>query len=384
MFHRIPKLSKSNSFFLFGGRATGKSTLIRDRYASRMASFNLLEDEILRRYLRSADRLRDDIKALGKKPEWIFIDEIQKAPRLLDVVHDLIEKERLKFILTGSSARKLRRQSANLLAGRAFVYNLFPLTARELGDAFDLNEVLNWGSLPHIFSLREGRRGDRVEYLRAYAQTYLKEEILQEQLVRNGAAFQDFLEISSQENGKALNYSKIARDIGVDVKTIQNFFAILEDTLVAFRLPAFHRSVRKTQLQHPKFYLFDLGVKRAMERSLDQPIQERTSAFGTAFEHFIICEVLRLNEYSRADYRLSHYQTSQGAEVDLVLSKARTLFAVEIKSSDRVDEVEVRRFARNSEPLRATAKYYVSRDPVASVIDGVECLHWSEFLERLF
>lgn len=381
MFQRLTNLSLSNSFFVFGARGTGKSTLIQSRYGDRAHTINLLETDWVRRYQKRPDQLRADLKGLVKMPDWVVIDEIQKVPELLDVAHDLIEKEKMKFILTGSSARKLRRYSANLLAGRAFISYLYPLTASELGSSFQLEQVLNWGSLPRVFSLSDS---DRSEFLRAYTQTYLREEILQEQLVRNGVAFQDFLEIAAQENGQALNYNKIAREIGVDIKTVQNFFSILEDTLVGFRLPSFHRSVRKSQLKHPKFYLFDLGVKRAMQRALEQKILPSTQAYGRAFEHFLISEAFRLNEYYRQDFKFSHFQTTQGAEVDLVLSRARTVIAVEIKSTARTDEIEVRRFARNSEALSPDAKYFVSQDPVCSQMYGVECLPWEQFLARIF
>jgi predicted AAA+ superfamily ATPase len=287
----------------------------------------------------------------------------------------------MRFILTGSSARKLRRESVNLLAGRAFVYSLFPLTSEELGDRFNLDDVLNFGSLPHVFSLEPE---DRAEFLRAYTQTFVKEEIIQEQLVRNAGAFRDFLEISAQENGKSLNFSKMARDLGVDVKTVQSYFEILEDTLIGFRLPAFHTSVRKSQKHQPKFYLFDLGVKKAMERSLGSLLTPRTAAYGHAFEHFVIAEIFRLNEYHRSDYKLSHYQTSAGGEVDLILSKGRQLIAIEIKSTSQIDIIEVKKMARVCEALKPTQSFFVSQDPTPSVIGSVKCIPWHKLFLELF
>lgn len=382
MFQRQVKLSQSQSFFLFGARGVGKSTLLSQRFHAheRVHWIDLLKEENESRYLRSPDRLIHDVKAFKPKPDWIIIDEVQKVPKLLDIVHHLIETTKLNFVLTGSSARKLRRSSANLLAGRAFVYHLFPLTHLELGETFDLETVLNTGSLPRLFSLPVN---DRSEFLRAYAQTYLREEILQEQLVRNGASFKDFLEIAALECGQSLNYSKLARDVGVDSKTIQTFFEILEDTLVGFRVPAFHRSVRKSQKSRPKFYIFDLGVKKAMEQSLDAKIIARTSAFGRAFEHFIVCEIQRLNEYFRKDFRLSHYQSTQGGEVDLILSKGRKILAIEIKSAATLDEVEVRRFSRVSAALKPSAKYLVSLDPTPTEIEDVRCLPWRQFMREV-
>lgn len=378
MIHRSIKPSKSQSFFIFGARGTGKSTFLKHQFSEKFHFINLLEDKWESRYLRHPDLLKNDLAAVQPSPKWVVIDEIQKVPKLLDVVHDLIESENYKFILTGSSARKLKRGSANLLAGRAFNYEMFPFTHVELGTKFDLNFVLQWGSLPKIFSLKEE---DREEYLRSYCQTYLKEEILQEQIVRNGTAFRNFLEVAAQENGKSLNFSKIARDIDVDTKTAQAFFQILEDTLIGFFLPAFHRSVRKSVKSQPKFYIFDLGIKKAMEKSLRQKVVPGTSAYGMAFEHFIICEVFRLNSTHRLDYGLSHYQTSAGGELDLVLHRGRKTIAVEIKSSEAIDPVEVRRVARIAQGIKCSSVYYVSRDPVETVIDGVRCLPWQAFFE---
>lgn len=311
----------------------------------------------------------------------MVIDEIQKVPALLDVIHELIESNSFQFVLTGSSARKLKRSASNLLAGRAFDYRMFPLTHRELGDSFDLEATLNRGSLPSLFSLNSS---DRTEYLRAYCNTYLKEEILQEQLVRNGSAFSAFLEVAAQENGKNLNFSRIAKDVGIDTKTAQTFFQILEDTLVGTVVRAYTRSARKSVKLQPKFYLFDLGIKRAMENSLAQTVIPQTSAYGAAFEHFVFLECLRLNHYLKLDYSLSHYQTTAGGEIDLILHRNREVIAVEIKSARTLDEVRVRKLARVAAPLKPKHVYYVSQDPVSTNLDGVRCRPWQKFLEEVF
>lgn len=380
MIHRIIKPSKSQSFFIFGARGSGKSTYLKKQFSESFHYINLLEDKWESRYSRHPDLLKNDLSALKPKPKWVVIDEVQKIPKLLDTVHDLIESENYKFILTGSSARKLKRGFANLLAGRAFNYEMFPFTHVELQEKFDLDLVLQWGALPKIFSLENE---DREEYLRSYCQTYLKEEILQEQIVRSGSAFRNFLEVAAQENGKSLNFSKIARDIDVDTKTAQSFFQILEDTLVGFYLPAFHRSIRKSVKLQPKFYIFDLGIKKAMEKSLQQKVLPGTSIYGAAFEHFVICEVFRLNSYWRLDYGLSHYQTTAGGELDLILRRARRTIAIEIKSSETIDPIEIRKVARVAEGVKPSAVYYVSRDPVETLIDGVQCLPWQTFCRRL-
>lgn len=381
MFHRLLKYSKSNSFFVFGARGTGKSTFIKSQIHENLYLISLLEDKWESRYARNPDLLESDLAALPTKPHWIVIDEIQKVPKLLDVVHALIEKKKLKFILTGSSARKLKRGSANLLAGRAFNYQMFPLTHIELAERFNLEFILQWGSLPKVFSLPEE---DRNEFLRSYSQTYLKEEILQEQIVRNGGAFRNFLEVAAQENGKSLNFTKLGRDLEIDTKTVQTYFQILEDTLVGFFLPAFHQSIRKSVKQQPKFYLFDLGIKKALEQTLQQKVLPRTSAYGQAFEHFIICECQRLNSYFRKDYSLSHYQTSAGGELDLVLKRGRQIYAIEIQSTDIVDSVKIRSTARLAQALKPTKTFFVSQNPVASRFENIECLHWRDFLKKIF
>lgn len=378
MIHRLIKPSKSQSFFIFGARGSGKSTYLKKQFSEKFHYINLLEDKWESRYVSNPDLLKNDLSILKPKPRWIVIDEVQKIPKLLDVVHNLIESENYKFILTGSSARKLKRGAANLLAGRAFKYDMLPFTHFELAEKFDLDFVLRWGALPQVFSLQET---DRNEYLRSYCQTYLKEEILQEQIVRNGLAFRDFLEIAAQENGKSLNFSKIARNIDVDTKTAQSFFQILEDTLVGFYLPAFHRSKRKSVKLQPKFYIFDLGIKKAMEKSLQQTVLPGTSSYGTAFEHFVICETFRLNSYLRLDYGLSHYQTSAGGEIDLILHRGRKTIAIEIKSAESIDPVEIRKIARVAEGLTCSAIYCVSRDPVETIIDGVHCVPWQTFFK---
>lgn len=344
---------------------------------------DLLDPEVEDRYARDPKLLERLVASSASAPRWIVIDEVQRVPQLLDLAHRLIESRGLKFILTGSSARKLRSGASNLLAGRAFLYRMFPLTQGELGGRFDLDEVLHWGSLPRIFSLKT--RGEKKAYLRSYGLTYLKEEIQTEQIVRRIDPFREFLEVAAQTNGRVLNASKIARQIGADVKTVQSYFQILEDTWVGFFLPAYHRSVRKSQTSHPKFYLFDPGVKRALERSLDAGLAEGTSAYGDAFEHWVVLECHRLNECLSKDFRLSYLRTKDGAEVDLVLSKpGRRTLLIEVKSSSRVDELEVRKLRRLQADVPESAAFYLSRDAYAQTIEGGRCLPWDRGLAEVF
>jgi predicted AAA+ superfamily ATPase len=297
-------------------------------------------------------------------------------------VHRLIEKTNISFALSGSSSRKLKRGAANLLAGRAFVYSLFPLTHWELGERFKLEEVLAWGTLPKIFQFTSDE--ERTEFLRAYTLTYLKEEIVAEQLVRNLTPFRNFLEVAAQCNGQVLNYSKIARDIGADTKTVQGYFSILEETLVGISLPAFHTAVRKRQRQSPKFYFFDTGVKRALARTLQQALYPQTYEFGQAFEHWLIIELYRLAHYLSKDWDFSYLLTKDQAEIDLIIHRpGQTTALVEIKSSEHVGEDDTRILNRFAADMPGTQAYCLSRDPGRKTIGQTLCLPWQEGIKEL-
>jgi predicted AAA+ superfamily ATPase len=382
MFRRLIKVSKNNSLFLFGPRGTGKSTVARQAL-SQLAplKIDLLTDEDETRFSRSPDDLLKIIAA--QKPKWVLIDEVQKIPKLLDLVHLGIEERGVCFFLTGSSARKLRRAGANLLAGRAFTYMLHPLTFPELGSAFDLEHALSYGSLPKVHSL-ESIEEKRL-YLNSYCKTYLTEEIVIEQAVRKVDQFKEFLGVAAQCNGKVLNYSRISRDIGSTDKTVKEYFQILADTLIGFKLPAFHRSIRKSQKESPKFYLFDPGVKRALERTLSVPLVPETFAFGDAFEHWVVLEVQRMNDYFQRDFRFSFFRTDH-VEVDLVIERpGQPELLVEIKSTSRVmsDDVGAVAKVRSAWDRPVEAQVW-SLDPRSKIESGVTCLHWQQGLTQLF
>jgi predicted AAA+ superfamily ATPase len=383
MFHRLLNVTERESFFLFGPRGSGKTTLLHSIFPKSGALFvDLLDEELFDRYLRHPKQLELELEAIRPRPEIVVLDEIQRLPKLLNTVHRLIEKKGWRFALTGSSARKLKKGAANLLAGRAFVYSLFPLTHLELGDSFDLAEALTWGTLPKALSL--GRDLDKRRFLKSYALTYIKEEIVAEQITRRLEPFRQFLEVSAQHNGKILNFSSIAKDIGVDTKTAQSYFQILEDTLVGFNLPAYHESVRKSQRQAPKFYWFDVGVRRALEDTLDIPSKPGTSYYGELFEHWVILEFHRLNRYFEKDYQLSYYQTYSGTEIDLVLSRGRRPpILVEIKSTSEIHAEDAEKLAKTAEAFPKSPCYLLSQDPKPKQVRGVSCLHWREGLKRI-
>lgn len=383
MIPRLLQTGRRNSFFLLGARGTGKTTFIRDAFdADASLYLDLLDSELEDLYRRAPSRLEQQVNALTDSVEWILIDEVQRAPRLLDVAHRLIENTPKRFVLTGSSSRKLKRGASNLLAGRAFVHNLYPLTALELGDSFDLDDALRWGTLPGIYAL--DAEEDKQSYLRAYALTYLKEEIVAEQIVRRLDPFRYFLEVAAQSNGSIVNYANIARDVGADPKTVLSYFGILEDTLVGFLLPAFHRSIRKQQRSNPKFYYFDTGVKRSLNRTLGIPLIAGTYEYGRAFEHFVITQIAYLSRYRNCDWRLSYLRTGADVEIDLVIERPGLPVAlIEIKSSTRIDERDIRHLARFTGDFDTPLALCISRDPTRMQIGDVLCVHWREAFEVL-
>lgn len=375
MIDRIIQFTSKNSFFLFGARGTGKTHLLKNRFTDNLWYIDLLNPELVRKYILQPSVLLQELAARRPMPEWVIIDEVQKVPALLDLVHQQIESDKQKFILSGSSARKLKRGAANLLAGRAFVYNLYPLTASEIGDGFDLEETLNWGTLPKLLELSDPQ--DKKEYLRAYANTYLREEILQEQIIRNLEPFQRFLPVAAQMAGKVINYSKIALDAGTSVPTIQSYFQILEDTLLGFTLPQFHESIRKRQRSNPKFYFFDGGIQRALAEELNTTLNARTFQYGHAFEQFVINEINRLQSYYRKDYRLSYIRTGADVEIDLIIERpGMKRAAVEIKSTSTITKSVLRGLLSLGKDIPNCELFCFSVDNTPKIIEGVHCLPW--------
>ncbi|MBF0104136.1 MAG: ATP-binding protein [Deltaproteobacteria bacterium] len=382
MFHRLITPLESTSFFIFGARGTGKTSFLREFFKGKNVYWlDFLEPELEFSYSQNPSQLKQELD-LRTGVEWVVLDEIQKVPSLLNVVHQLIESTSLRFALTGSSARKLKKKGTNLLAGRAFLNTLYPLTSPELADLFSLSQVLQWGSLPKIYSLTSDI--EKRAYLKTYTYTYLKEEIVSEQVIRKLEPFHRFLEIAAQSSGEILNFTNIARDVGADPKTIQSYYQILEDTLIGFLLPAYHHSIRKQQRQASKFYLFDLGVKRALENNLHSAVTPSTYGFGKLFEHFLITEIVHLNEYYRRDFRFYYLRTQNQLEVDLIIERPGMPRAlVEIKSSDQVDERDTKTLSLFLQDIKPSQGFCLSLDPRAKKIGNVHCLHWQEGLKEI-
>lgn len=373
------------SCFLFGPRQTGKTTLLSAVSAQRPRfDVTLLDTETLLAYGREPGRFRREVEHwVERHPGGIVVvDEIQKLPPLLDEIQFLLDslRGRVTFVMTGSSARKLRRTSANLLGGRAWPYTLFPLTIRELGRDFDLGSVLRFGSLPPVIGRPEGfcRR-----FLKAYAQTYLKEEILQEALVRNVPAFSRFLELAADQSGGLVNYSTFAAETGVASKTIREYYQVLEDTLVAFAVPPYTRSARKRLTRHPIYHLFDLGVCNALAGRLAAQPTRGTSAYGRLFEQFIVLELKRLLTYRELDWPMYYWRTAHGAEVDIVLETDGGVWAIEIKSGATIRPTDLSGLRSFREDHPAARLVCVASIDRPFNVGDVECLPWRTFFEEV-
>jgi predicted AAA+ superfamily ATPase len=313
----------------------------------------------------------------------VIIDEVQKIPELLDVVHRLIEDKKIKFGLTGSSARKLKHGGANLLAGRAFVYNLFPFTSFELGDSFSLEDALMWGTLPKIFALQDAN--DRIQFLKSYANTYIQEEVWEAHLIKDLVPYRRFLQVAAQTNGAIINYSNISEDTRVDPKTVQRYFQILEETLLGFFLEPFHRSLRKRQRANPKFYFFDIGVQRALTLDFAIEFGRGSLGFGNRFEHFVICEIARLNQYHQSGYEISYIRENDDLEIDVVLSHPTgKLWFIEIKSIDFAQESHCKALKYFEEKFHDAKCLLWTCDRIAKQFGKISAVHWQDGLREVF
>lgn len=367
----LPSLLAKKSFFLFGPRATGKSTLIRQQLAGEAFVVDLLDS---RNYLRLS-ATPGDLEAMiaASNKTLIVIDEVQRVPELLNEVHRLIEAQRLRFLLTGSSARKLRRGQANLLAGRVWEARLFPLIFREIAD-FDLDRYLLYGGLPMVWL------GDEpVEELDAYAHTYLTEEIMAEGLVRKLPPFSRFLRAMALSNGEMLNFTKLSSDCQVPPSTVTEYVALLEDTLVGHVLPAWAESKKRKAIRTAKFYFFDCGVTHLLAgtRTLDR----NSDLYGKSFEQFIGGEIRAWLSYNRIRQPLCYWRSAHGDEVDFLIGDD---IAVEVKSSNRVSWRDFKGLDRLAE--EGVFKHYllVSQD-TTELRDGPRhALSWQSFINGLW
>lgn len=374
----IEKLIKKSkkSILLLGPRQTGKSTLVRS--LSPDLSINLANESTFLDFARNPNELNEILEI--KKHKTVFIDEVQRLPQLLNTIQAIIDESKLhiKFYLTGSSARKLKRGKANLLPGRIHSYNLTPLTSKELEYKMDLQEALSTGLLPGIWT--ETNVKEKQKTLRSYASTYLKEEIQAEALTRNIEGFSRFIYVVAAESGKFLDLSKLASNASIPRQSAIRYFEILEDTLIVQRCNAFGKSERRRLIQRPKFYFFDTGVLNALLENFNVS----NDRIGTLFENLIFNQICHSAQALDIPIRLSTYRTEHGAEVDFILEKERKVFAIEVKASKNVGKSDLRGFKSFEEYYnKPHKKLIVYLGNKAKVINNVTVLPWQMLLQQL-
>lgn len=370
-FFKPPK----ESFFLFGPRGTGKSTLVK-RHFKEAVYVDLLDPEVFRNYSANPERLRERLLAAPGSTA-VVIDEIQKVPELLSLVHSLIEqKAGWRFVLTGSSSRKLKRGGVDLLAGRALLCSLHPFMAAELGRAFSLQRSVQNGLLPIVLD-----SSDPKKVLQSYAALYLREEVQMESLVRNIGNFTRFLEAASFSHASLLNLTNIARECQVERKVVEGYVSVLEDLLLAYRLPIFGQRAKRALVVHPKFYLFDAGVYRSLrpQGPLDRPEEIE----GQAFEGLVAQHLRAWIDYSGRDFKLYFWRTRSGVEVDFVVYGAEGLFAIEVKNAARIHPQDLRGLRAFQQDYPQSRAYLLYRGKERLMKEGILCLPGEEFLLAL-
>lgn len=374
MFHRRQRFEGAGqeSLFLWGARQTGKSTLLKSMFPDALW-FDLLRSDVYRRYLTEPMQFREAVLA-DTAERLVVVDEIQKVPALLDEIHWLMAHQGRRFIMSGSSPRKIIRQGANLLGGRAIRYELFPLVSAEI-PGFDLMRALNNGLLPRHYLSERPRK-----LLEAYIGNYLQDEIVAEARIRNIAAFSQFLRAAAFSNGEMVNYSGIGSDCGVSHNTVREYFQILEDTLIGRFIPAFQKRPKRRVILAPKFYYVDLGlVNILLGRG---KIERGTESMGNAFEHFIAQELHAHASYADEPYQMAYWRSTSQLEVDFILGDHEV--AVEVKSTDNIQPRHLKGLKAFAEEYTVKRLIVVSTDPVERLIGGISVLPWQVFLERLW
>ena len=368
---QLAPLLRRKSFFLFGPRATGKTTVIRQQLSERANMIDLLDSRFFLKLSSSPHELESLIEATPA--ELVVIDEIQRIPELLNEIHRLIENKKITFLLTGSSARKLRRGRANLLAGRVWEARMFPFIQRELAD-FDLDRYLRYGGLPAVY-LSEYPE----EELDAYVNTYLREEIMAEGLIRRLPPFSRFLKTMALSNGEMINFTKLANDCQVPPSTVAEYVGLLEDTQIGFRLPAWTESKKRKAIKTGKFYFFDPGVTHVLAGT--ETLDRNSDLYGKSFEQFICMELRAYMSYKRKKLSLTYWRSKNGHEVNFLLGNKT---AIEVKASKKISKNDFKGLRYLNEEGIFHNLIFVSQDPVESRTDSILTLHWERFLSELW
>ena len=371
----LERLLAQRSVLLFGPRQTGKSTYVQRQLAGTVAlSFSLLDQGLLTAVLADPTRIRQVIAARDMRDTVICIDEIQKCPALMDEVHLMIEERDLRFLLTGSSARALRRKGVNMLGGRGSDRVMHPFSWFELGERFSLERAINHGLLPpHYLS------DDPEEGLASYVDRYLTEEIAAEGIARNLPRFARFLQTAATTNAQMLNYSNVALDAQVPRQTVVQWYEVLRDTLIAFELPAWSRTVKRKAIETAKFYFFDTGVVRALRRL--PPVSEASADFGELFEHFVFLELRAWIDYRKPRTSLAYWRSRSGYEVDFVLDDR---VAIEAKATRRVHQKHLRNLRALAEERLVQRSIVVCREDRPRIENGIEIWPLKFFLAALW
>jgi len=365
--------AEGQSFFLWGARQTGKSTLLRSKYSNSIY-IDLLKSNEYRRYLNNPEQLRESLLLLEPK-EPVIIDEIQKLPQLLNEVHWLIENKGYQFVLSGSSPRKLLRSGNNILGGRALRYELYALSYSEIPD-FNLVRAINQGLMPKHYLSTNFR-----PLIDAYLGSYLEDEIVAESRIRNVDVFSRFLEKASFSNGEMINYTNIATDCGVSSNTVKEYYAILKDTLLGNFIEPFQKKPKRRTVGTPKFYLFDVGIANFLLKRKN--IVEGSLEFGASFEHFIYHELKTYSQYSGKNYPIYFWRTTSQLEVDFVLGDHQV--AIEVKSTDNVQAKHTKGLKAFQEEYKVEKKIVVSLDTLPRLLEnGIQALPWNLFLDKLW
>ncbi len=374
MYHRIFDIENrlDEAMFLFGGRQVGKSTLLKERFP-KAVYFDLLNSELRNRFRQHPEVFRESL--LRYPPETlVIVDEIQKVPDLLDEVHWLMVNRGLFFILSGSSARKLKKSGANNLGGRAIPEKLFPLVSAEIPD-YDLERAVQNGMIPRHYMVADARNR-----LKSYIELYLKEEIIEEAVVQNVDDFVRFLEVAAISDGEMLNYENVAADCGVSANTVKAYYKILCDTLLGFEVPAYSKVIKRKLAKASRFYFFDVGIANYLTGR--HHLAQKTPEYGHAFEHLVMQEIVAYLGYSDSEEKLAYWHTYDNLEVDAVIGDARV--AIEIKSTDSVQASHKKGLAEFAKEHPNVRQIIVSRDRVTRRSGDVDLYYVTDFFKELW
>ena len=367
----LSQLLEKKSFFLLGPRSTGKSYWIRKTLSDQAMIIDLLGVDYFLRLSANPGELGAMVQQQKKK--WIVIDEIQKIPELLNEVHRLIESKGYRFLLTGSSARSLKKQNVNLLGGRAWTAHFFPLTWKELPE-FNLEKYLRFGGLPQVVASEHPE-----EELQAYVQNYIQEEIRMEGWVRKLPPFARFLKYAALTSSELINFSNVASDAQVPPSTVREYYSILEDTLIGYQLPPWTRSKKRKAIQTSKFYIFDIGVTHALNGT--QTLDRNSDLYGKSFEQLIISETRAYVDYHRTREELHFWRSTNNQEVDLIIGDHT---AIECKATPKVSPRDMNGLLALAEEKKWKNLILVSQDKIEKKAHGIQCIYWKTYLENLW